>query len=228
MKTATLMHGSPNVVNYVPVLARNAFVWGDVQRDWLLEKSPGTNVIIIGRPEISQQEVKRSSTNRVIICHSRESLSASEAQAMEVEIRIFRDRGHEVILRLHPTAARLDLDKPWTSIAGLADRVMEGRESLMEILRPADVVVCVSSSAAVEAIAMGIPAIVFADSSRVLPSDLEAIRRSTPSILLELAGAGAYATDASPLNLLSRRLVHSAGKEAGMRLDDSLVELREQ
>ena len=55
LRTVTMVHGSPND-NYVPVLADTVLVWGSAQERWMHIHSPGTSVIIIGRPDIERPD----------------------------------------------------------------------------------------------------------------------------------------------------------------------------
>lgn len=227
LETITLVHGSPNETNYVPVLARHAFVWGEVQRAWLEQRSPDTLTAIVGRPELRAPSMSRTAAERAVICHSREVLSSEESRVLSARLREFRARGLRIVLRLHPTAAEQDLDARWTAVAKLADEVITGRESFLDSLRPSDIVVCVSSSSAVEAVVSGIPTIIVADDSRVLPSDLEAIRTSSSGLLDELQKGSTSPGVEVVLANLAGRLVAALDKEAGVLLDKALTAVRD-
>lgn len=228
LQTATLIHGSPNEANYVPVLAGRALVWGEVQKTWIEDRSPQTVVEIVGRPDLSEGFTKPSGpARRAVVCHSREQLSAFETESLLTQLRIFKSLGLTVSLRLHPSEDGKHLGEGWRSAAQLADEVIVGTGSFIESLRHTDIVVCVASSSAVEAFVLGVPAIVIAESWRVLPSDLEAIRASTPDLLREIQTTGqASVRGDSAFARLATEMVTFKGAAAAHELDRILAAMR--
>jgi hypothetical protein len=137
---------------------------------------------------------------------------------------MFKNLGMTVSLRLHPSADGKHIGGGWQDAAELADEVTAGKGSFVESLRHTDVVVCVTSSSAVEAIVSGIPAVVIAESWRTLPSDLEAIRASTPDLLREIQTTGqATVRGGSALARLATKMVSFKGAEAAKDLDGVLA-----
>lgn len=228
LTTATLMHGSPNLANYVPVLADYALLWGDAQLEWIERHSPGTKSIVVGRPEIDLIPVARRPAKRIVVCHSRERLSRTEALMLVTQLCAFREEGMAIVLRLHPTVTKAQLDQRWASVAELADVVVVGQSSLLSSLEASDVVVCVASSSAVEAVEFGVPTVVIADSDRPLPADLEAIRANSPALLdaLKADGGAEQKLVGDQLVSLSAHLVAAVGEKAGGLLDDAISIIR--
>ena len=224
ISTVTLIHGSPNEANYIPVLAQYALVWGAVQKKWIEERSTGTQVFVVGRPDLENDRVVLPSrASRVVMCHSREELSLDESKSLLAQLVKFRNQGYLITLRLHPSATRNDLDARWRAVADLADDIVISRDSLVASLGRSDIVVCVLSSSAVEAIAVGVPAIVVADASRNLPSDLSAIRDASPDLLREIeAGPSSF----SGLDYLASQILEATGDSAGVLLDQALSTIR--
>ncbi|TFD79133.1 hypothetical protein E3T54_05500 [Cryobacterium sp. Sr8] len=227
MATATLMHGSPNELNYIPVLADNALVWGQAQESWLAQRSPDTSTMIIGRPDLSSTRLTTAPAERVVLCHSREALTPRETQAVGAQLRAFKSRGLTICLRFHPTSAKEDLGPGWHAIAGMADEVVPGRGSFAASLRGSDIVVCVASSAAIESVALGIPTIVLAGADRSLPADLEAIRAQTPEMLEATRGSGPVVLSGSSAYVrLAAHLLAASGPAASDRLDRAVTAVR--
>jgi hypothetical protein len=228
MKTVTMMHGSPNEANYVPVLARHSLVWGAVQKQWIEHRSPGIEVQVVGRPDLQSARLSRSSTSpHVVLCHSRERLSLSETESLITNLSRFRNDGHSITLRLHPSAIAADLDDRWKRVASLAQDIVVSRGSFVSSLSSSDLVVCVASSSAVEAIAAGVPAVVIADDSRSLPSDLEAIRSSSREVLREFAAQDGVTVASTPhLDTLASQILEATGARAGHLVDVALVQIR--
>lgn len=186
LRTITMVHGSPNR-NYVPILAGSVLAWGEVQADWFATHSPEARVQIVGRPEIRDVELQPSPLRRVVICHSAEELSASEAERLIDAIGELRDRGIETSVRLHPSVPVDRVAGRWADVVGAADRVVATRDSFIDSLSAGDGVICVSSTSAVEALVIGTPVAVVADASRELPADLEALSVENPVETLTIA-----------------------------------------
>lgn len=211
LPTATLVHGSPNSQNYLPILAESVFAWGEVQAKWLAEVSPDTAVWIVGRPELSAEPISRASPGRAIICHSRETLSEFETAQLHDVLLALRSEDRELTLRLHPSARVDDLDAQWSSIAALCDRVTVGSDSLIENLSADDILLSVASSSVVDAIAMGVRGLVVSDADRSLPVDLEAVRAASASAITTLLSGRASTADTPFADGLGRRLVAERG-----------------
>lgn len=225
MTTVTLTHGSPNEANYVPVLARHSLVWGAVQKEWMEDKSPGVDVQIVGRPDLAGHRFGQSGTvPRVVLCHSRERLSIDETDSLVAHLSNLTKNGHVITLRLHPSATENDLDERWSRVASMVNDVVVSRDSFVSSLRSSDLVICIASSSAVEAIAVGVAAVVIADEARTLPGDLEAIRSASPAVLREFAAHGDVKTP--HLNRLASQILAATGAPAGHLLDQALLKIR--
>lgn len=221
--SVTLMHGSPNMVNYIPVLADYAFAWGRVQKAWIEENSPLTKVKLVGRPDLTGVPVGCSGAiERVIICHSKELLSSTELSELKLQLRMFRAQGATVFLKLHPSCTPHELDGEWTQLAHLADEVITSRASFSESLLESDLVVCISSSAAIEALASGVATIVIADADRVLPSDLERVKIATP-LSLHAIGQNDARGLRELIGELAGDIVAARGAESQSLLDVALA-----
>jgi hypothetical protein len=112
-------------------------------------------------------------------------------------------------------------------VASLAQDIVVSRGSFVSSLGSSDLVVCVASSSAVEAIAAGVPAVVIADDSRSLPSDLEAIRSSSREVLREFAAQDGVTVASTPhLDTLASQILEATGARAGHLVDVALVQIR--
>lgn len=186
--TATLVHGTPNTENYLPVLANHVFTWGENQASWfrhhIRERLPG--IYIVGRTDINKDgSQKEMLDSRLVICHSREFLSVDEEAKILAEIRAATGRYDAISLRLHPSATIDTLDDPWKRIARSCDSVSIGTDRLVDSLQANDYLIACMSSSAVEAFSLGVRVTIVADDARELPADLESIaqslkNRSTP------------------------------------------------
>lgn len=183
LPTATMMHGSPNRRNYLPVLADTALVWGQAQAEWLNRYSPDTVARTIGRPELEAGTTDSTPLKRAIICHSAEDLTPGEADRMTSAISTIQARSIKVTLRLHPSATS-GPGTSWSPVANIADETIMSRGSFVASLAPGDGVIAVTSTAAVEALTAGYRVLILADADRDLPSDIEAMR-AQPSNTLE-------------------------------------------
>jgi hypothetical protein len=120
-----------------------------------------------------------------------------------------------------------DLDERWQKVAGFAHDIVVSRGSFVSSVCNSDLVICVASSSAVEAIAVGVAAIVIADDSRILPSDLEAIRSASPEVLHEFATQVRASTASTPhLDNLVSQILEATGTRASHLLDSALVKIR--
>lgn len=185
--TATLVHGVPNEWNYLPVMADHVLVWGEVQAAWLRSHSTSAGIHIVGRPDVMHGPLPERTPAQLVVSHSAERLSDGEIRRVRVRIDLARTQGMEVVLRLHPSVPEDQLGDDWRSVAEAADRVVSGITSLSDGLGSDDVVVAISSSAVMDALARGVRAEVLADPERQLPVDLEV-----------LAGAGERGDDVDP------------------------------
>jgi hypothetical protein len=187
--TMTLVHGTPNETNYVPVLADSVGVWGAAQDEWFGRHSPGTARTVIGRPEAEEFQQPAGPLRRVILCHSMEELSDAETVSLKQLISELRDRGVGCELRLHPKVRHQKGLGSWEPVAELADKAELAEGDFFAKLQPGDGVVAVTSSAVIQACVAGYPVGVVADPQRVLPADVALVARQ-PSILLNLTGGG--------------------------------------
>ena len=226
LTTVTMFHGSPNAKNYVPPVAANAFSWGDTQRQWFAKHSPQTAVSVIGRIDLEAGMVEEQPLARVVICHSREVLSAYEAEQIRVLIAMIKRSGGKASLRLHPSASSSDLDARWQSIADLCDDVASGRGSLIESLSGADLVVSVCSTAVIDAIAIGVRGLVIASPERELPADLEVISAVSETIAIALQSEMNVAWAVPEYQQLSQQIVAAKGPLARKLLRDSIESVR--
>lgn len=187
----TLVHGSPSAGSYLPLVADHVFVWGRVQREFFA-RSSGADVSVVGRPELEVPGPRPTTgERRVIVCESREALSHDEVVRCADAVRCARDAGREVVLRPHPISARLGLRRGsgWDELAAEVDRVSDDGAPLSEVLRCDDEVIVVTSTAGIDALAVGVQVRVLADADRVLPCDLEAVRAWTDQSVLEVRSA---------------------------------------
>ncbi|WP_431863621.1 hypothetical protein [Microbacterium algeriense] len=217
LRTITMVHGSPNR-NYVPVLAGSVLAWGQVQADWFAARSPEVRVEIVGRPEVREVELQPAPLRRVVICHSAEELSAAEAERLIDTVGELRDRGIETSVRLHPSVPADRVAGRWADVVRAAGCVVETRDSFIESLSAGDGVICVSSTAAVEAMVIGTPVAVVADAARELPADLEALRDENPVETLTIA---------RPTHDVSR-IVAATGDAAEARMAEAMQVMTSQ
>ena len=167
---------------------------------------------------------------RVVICHSREVLSAYEAEQIRVLIAMIKRSGGKASLRLHPSASSSDLDARWQSIADLCDDVASGRGSLIESLSGADLVVSVCSTAVIDAITIGVRGLVIASPERELPADLEVISAVSETIAIAIAIALQSEMNVAwavpEYQQLSQQIVAAKGPLARKLLRDSIESVR--
>lgn len=226
--TMTLVHGTPNEANYVPVLADWVGVWGQAQDSWFRRHSPDTARVVIGRPEAEEFRQPAGPLRRVIVCHSMEELSATEATALARLITGLRERGVACELRLHPKVRQQKGLGSWEPLAELAAKTELAEGNLFAKLQPGDGVVAVTSSAVVQACVAGYPVAVVADSSRVLPADV-AVVALHPSPLLGLADGGHDAADAgASMADLRTSLVAFTGHASRTALRDAVEGILDQ
>ncbi|MHC2999833.1 DUF6716 putative glycosyltransferase [Microbacterium sp. HJ5] len=183
IRTASLVHGSPSARTYLPLYAAAVLPWGRVQADWFAVHSPSTVVHPVGRPDVDDVDAPVGESPRLIVCHSREELSEHEQHAILSRIESAATVGERVIVRLHPISASVGIEASWTRITARADDVTLGTEPLHEIVRRGDTVVVVSSTAALDAVARGVHAVVVADGGRALPADLAALAHADGGVL---------------------------------------------
>lgn len=187
--TMTLVHGTPNEANYVPVLADWVGVWGTAQAEWFARHSPAASSAVIGRLEADECQPWSGPLKRVILCHSMEVLSATEVQALTRLVSELQDREVACELRLHPKVRQQRGLGSWEPVAELTDKTELAQGDFFAQLKPGDGVVAVTSSAVIQACVGGYPVAVVADPERVLPADV-AVVAEQPGILLGLAAGG--------------------------------------
>jgi hypothetical protein len=214
--TATLVHGTPNE-NYVPPVAANVFVWGEAQRDWFAARAQSCVISVVGRPEF-QHVLVPEEPRRLRIVHSLEKLSALEEAALRTICAEGQELGLHLSLRLHPSASDDELDPCWQRAVGDIRRE-DRRKAFHETLHTNDVVVGVLSTALVDALTLGIPALTIADSSRTLPCDLEVLRQY-PS--LDSLGLAATINDVTGIR---DSIIAAIGEDAGIRIRTLMHEL---
>lgn len=176
--TVSLIHGTPNAANYLPFFADHALVWGQVQADWVSRTDPATKVHVVGRPEFSDVPIDVSGPARMLIVHSCEDLTSAESATLRGAIADASIQRLGVELRLHPSDPHMRRGVGWQEIReavlGAGGRWLVGLNPTE--LAASDLVVVVSSSAAVDALVRGLTPKVCADQGRSLPPDLEVLR----------------------------------------------------
>lgn len=224
--TATLVHGTPGNT-YVPFLAQNVFVWGRSQAEWVGRLQTKTKAYVVGRPELSFT-ITPEKPARLRVVHSMERLTAGEVVALREVCHAARKASLDVSFRLHPSASRASLDGQWSAVMG--DAEIETRESgFLRSLERGDLVVGVSSTAIVDAVAVGLPAWVLADSGRQLPCDLEFLKTEggNQASLIEFLEADDGPRGVHMLRLSSLRelLVASTGLKSASMLRQAVKTL---
>ncbi|MFD5276393.1 hypothetical protein ACFWIX_02400 [Pseudarthrobacter sp. NPDC058362] len=174
-KTATLVHGSPNQ-NYLPPVADQVLVWGDSQLRWFRAASPQSHCHVVGRPEI-RKSVAPAPPRRLRVMHSMERLSETERESLVRLCAAATGWGLKCSIRPHPSLSGADLDDDWKAIAG-SFRIEDGSD-FWESLIPGDIVVGINSTALIDALTIGVPALTLADSERELPCDLDNLREAS-------------------------------------------------
>jgi hypothetical protein len=102
---------------------------------------------------------------------------------------------------------------------------------LKEDLTDRDVVVVVSSSAAVDAISLGVPVLVIADEDRALACDVEEIRRASEPLAEELIAGEQMEVlfdGLHKLKALRSTIVSYTGQDAKARLADVISVLMDR
>lgn len=222
-RTATMVHGTPGNT-YLPFIAQTVLVWGRSQAEWVQTIAPEATVHIVGRPELSAL-VSPSQACRLRVVHSMEQLTVREVDALRAVCQAARRASLDVSFRLHPSASNDLLDRHWLDILDKAD-IEECTTGFLESLRAGDLVVGVSSTAIVDALAVGLPAWVMADPSRELPCDLEFLKAhgGSPASLLDYLEAddGLRNGYAERLSDVRASLVASTGRESASMLHRAL------
>jgi ketosteroid isomerase-like protein len=216
--TATLVHGSPSK-HYLPPIAENILAWGDAQASWFDEVAPQCTVRVVGRPEL-KKEVPAGRPQRLRIMHSLERLSDDERRSFLHIYESAKRRGMPVSLRMHPSANETDLDADWLALLPVYE--VENHDlGLVESFRSGDVVVGVTSTAIIDALACGLPAWTLSDTSRQLPADLVTLREYGPSIHRDVfqdqgdSGVGVM-TSMPTLDGVRTAIVAAKAKESAM------------
>ncbi|WP_168225735.1 hypothetical protein [Pseudarthrobacter sp. NIBRBAC000502771] len=217
--TATLVHGTPGKT-YLPFLAQSVFVWGGSQAEWVGRLQTKTKVHVVGRPELSFA-ISAGKPARLRVVHSMERLTTGEVHCLREVCHAARKAGLDVSFRLHPSAPRDSLDGQWGAVIGDAE-IEAGESGFLDSLEPGDLVVGVSSTAIVDAVAVGLPAWIVADSERQLPCDLEFLREKggNPASLIEFLQSDGGSRGAHMLRLSSLResLVAGTGLQSASML----------
>lgn len=170
----TLVHGSPSEATYVPFIAPWVLVWGDIQKRFV--QRAGAIPVVVGRPEIPSA-VRGRGAPTAVVCHSMEDLSEAEVDRLQRAIQDLRASGYRITLKPHPRSVGVQLKgRGWPRVALLSDALAMDGQPLLSLLGNDDVVVTITSTAAADAIALGLAAFVLGDSDRRLSCDLEAIR----------------------------------------------------
>lgn len=221
LPTATFVHGSPHAATYLPLRADAVFTWGEAQTEWFRTRAPGARLFEIGRPDLTEHDAHDSGgRRRLFICHSREVLSDGEVAAVRELIENSRD-SHLIVMRVHPSVAVDSLDSNWSEIASRCDRVEHGSTPLAAELRSKDLVAVISSTAAIDALALLVRTIVLADTDRDLPADLAAMAAIAQ-------GADQDAGDGVPDSEwaeVRNKIIADRERAAGERLRNALREL---
>lgn len=218
----TLVHGTPTSSNYLPLLAQDVLVWGPTQSVWFLSRADGVTTHIVGRPEIDRRIPWAGPVRRAIVCHSAEDLSDDEMARVSLFLDAMSRLAVHSIVRLHPSSDGIHLGRGWSTVTGRADEVVQTRTPLVTSLDDGDLVMVVTSSAAVDAVAVGVPAVVLADAQRDLPCDLELLRDLSDPLLQQINDRDDAVADAVRILLAEagQHLVPYTGSEARARVLD--------
>lgn len=181
VRVATLVHGTPNRTNYLPVLADDVLAWGEIQETWLRRNGVDATIHLVGRPDVAETRSSLRAPARLVISQSAEVLSDAEVERLRHRASLARAESMQVVLRLHPSVSAEHLDRQWRLVADACDVTTAGRGSLSDEVTDRDVVIVIESSSAMDAIAAGARAEVLADAARDLPADLEAVVRAKQS-----------------------------------------------
>lgn len=224
-RTATMVHGTPGKT-YIPFIAQTVLVWGRSQAEWVHAIAPEATVHIVGRPELSAS-VSPAQARRLRVVHSMEQLTVLEVDALREVCQAARRASLDISFRLHPSASKDLLDRQWLDVIDQAD-IETPTTGFLESLCAGDLVVGVSSTAIVDALAVGLPAWVIADPSRQLPCDLEFLKGhgGSPTSILEYLEADDGLRDvyAERLSNVRTSLVASIGKESASTLHHALTQ----
>lgn len=214
----TLVHGSPSVATYLPLIASHVLVWGDVQRAFV--EGASARATVVGRPEI-MMVARRSERPTCFVCHSMEDLSDREVSRLVKTLERLRSEGYSLVLKPHPKSrAGGIIGRGWSEVAGFVGSSADAQAPLFSLLGLGDVIVTITSTSAVDALCAGIPALVLSDTGRPLSCDLEVIRDWTAALadgVQSLADVDLTATRA--------QLVTAVGDEAGLMMGRALVRL---
>ena len=227
--TVTLVHGSPNM-NYLPPLAGSILVWGATQMSWFREASPTTRTHPVGRPEFGLS-FPPCPPRTLRIMHSLEKLTNGERGALLQVCEAARQLGMEVSLRLHPSAVESQLDPVWKGI--LQQCTLEDNSlGLLESFDGGDVILGITSTAVVDALACGLPAWTLADDDRELPCDLEALRQAKASLHAEVFGTGSDTPGGQrgleTLAAIRSTVIRATNGESALLIQDSLAKILRQ
>lgn len=182
--TATLVHGAPSELFYLPVLADAVCAWSERQADWWREMAPEVDVAVVGRIEIAAESaeapkdpIEWSGGHRVLVLHSAEALTQLERDRLVTIVASLSGRGWRCDLRVHPS---VPVDRPgagWSEVVAAGARPSSARTTELDaVLEHVDLVLGVSSTAVLDAVAAGRPVGLVVDPSRRLPVDLESLR----------------------------------------------------
>ncbi|MFJ6280542.1 hypothetical protein [Arthrobacter subterraneus] len=227
----TLVHGSPVATTYMPILADSVLVWGECQRNWLKRLAPEVPVHEIGRSDVEFEDRWSGRVDRLVICHSGEALTGLEEQRLNALIERGLERGWVIRLRVHPSWGVKAMGPGWAGVQNASSSASPLGLSLKEDLTDRDVVVVVSSSAAVDAIFLGVPVFVIADEDRALACDVEEIRRASEPLAEELIAGGQMEVlfgRLRKLKILRSTIVTYTGQDAKARLADAISALMDR
>ena len=229
VRVVTAVHGSLAAATYLPMLASDALVWGQVQAEWLIAQGAEVTAHVTGRADIDGRLPLGREVDRVVICHSREELDADEQASLLALVASARAAGLAVVIRRHPSEHGM-LGATWCDLEQQCDVVASVGSPLSGFLTPRDLVVGVASTALVDALVSGHPSAVVASPLRALPADLEAMARVTATVDPGLNGAGLNSAGLNreyvdAMAALSERIVNAVGPEAAQRLSETLRQI---
>lgn len=224
--TATLIHGTPNE-NYLAPLASNLLVWGESQSNWFSTHAPLCRTYVVGRPDFDGI-IEVDDVKRIQIVHSMESLTPQEMGSLRLVCDRARQADLTLTLRLHPLASPNDLGSDWSRAVGKA-HFEDGRTSFKDSLQPGDIVVGVTSTAIVDALTIGVPALTVADDSRHLPCDLSLLRdEQKRAASMSSNGCPAWTewTEVASVATQARgQIVAAIGVESGIKIRNAVRSL---
>ena len=216
----TLVHGSPSEANYLPLVADRALVWGEEQRRWFADRGVH-NTVIVGRPDWRPLPVRLEQIRRLVVCDSMERLTPAELERLRHLVEAALSGGAVVALKAHPRRNSGSDLLEWESELGGSFEKVDGH-SVHSTLRPGDLVVGCLTTATVEALIHGHPAVTISDLDRPgLPCDVAALGQATAQFL-NAASRGHLPIESVDWDGLAARIMAFGGAESAARIRATL------